>query len=184
MMIIYVHGFGSSGFGGKAKLFKEYFDEELITPSLSYVPALAINTLEQIIEMLLFKEEEVYLVGSSLGGYYAIYLANKYNLKAVLINPAVNPYVTLDRLGIARNYYDSSSFEVTSSHLDTLKNLNIETITNQEKFMVLIQTDDEVLDYNEAVEKLPNSDLNIEEGGNHSFENIESYFRKINSFFT
>jgi len=181
-MIIYIHGFGSSGLGGKASLFKDYFEDEVITPSLSYVPSLAINTLEQLIEMLLEKEENVSLVGSSLGGYYSIYLANKYDLKAVLINPAIYPYKTLDKEGTAMNYYDSSSFEVTKEHINSLKSFEVIEIENQENFLTLLQMDDEVLDYNEAVEKLPNSELVIEEGGNHSFENIESYFRKIYSF--
>lgn len=181
-MIIYIHGFGSSGHGGKASLFREYFEEEVIAPSLSYVPSLAIDTLEQLIEMLLEKEETVGLVGSSLGGYYAIYLANKYNLKAVLINPSIYPYKTLDKIGMAMNYYDSTSFEVTREHINALKSMEFETIQNQENFITLLQTDDEVLDYNDAVEKLPDSELVIEEGGNHSFENIESYFRKIGTF--
>ncbi len=181
-MILYIHGFGSSGQGGKATLFREYFEDEVIIPSLSYVPSLAIDTLEQIIEMLLSKDETVGLVGSSLGGYYAIYLANKYDLKAVLINPAIYPYKTLDKVGMAMNYFDGSSFEVTSEHLKNLKSYEVEFVKNEENFLTLLQTDDEVLDYNEAVEKLPNSDLVIEEGGNHSFENIESYFRKIGSF--
>ncbi len=181
-MIIYIHGFGSSGHGGKAILFREYFEEEVIAPSLSYVPNLAIDTLEQIIEMLLEKEENIGLVGSSLGGYYAIYLANKYDLKAVLINPAIYPYRTLDKIGMARNYYDESSFEITNSHIQSLKALEVNDIKNQENFMTLLQTDDEVLDYNEAVQKLPNSELVIEEGGSHSFENIESFFRKISVF--
>lgn len=181
-MILYIHGFGSSGHGGKASLFREYFEEEVIAPSLSYVPNLAIDTLEQLIETLLELDEEVGLVGSSLGGYYAIYLANKYDLKAVLINPAIYPYKTLDKIGNAMNYYDGSSFEVTKEHMQSLKSLEVENIENQENFLVLLQTNDEVLDYNDAVEKLPNSDLVIEEGGNHSFENIESYFRKIGSF--
>ncbi len=181
-MILYIHGFGSSGQGGKATLFREYFEDEVIIPSLSYVPSLAIDTLEQIIEMLLSKDETVGLVGSSLGGYYAIYLANKYDLKAVLINPAIYPYKTLDKVGMAMNYFDGSNFEVTSEHLKNLKSYEVEFVKNEENFLTLLQTDDEVLDYNEAVEKLPNSDLVIEEGGNHSFENIESYFRKIGSF--
>ena len=183
-MIIYIHGFGSSGHGGKASLFREYFEDEVLAPSLSYVPSLAIDTLEQIIEMLLQKDETVGLVGSSLGGYYAIYLASKYNLKAVLINPAIYPYNTLDKIGMARNYYDDTSFEVTNSHMQALKSFEIMNIENQENFLTLLQTEDEVLDYNDAIEKLPNSDLVIEEGGNHSFENIESYFRKIYSFLT
>jgi len=181
-MIIYIHGFGSSGHGGKASLFREYFEEEVIAPSLSYVPNLAIDTLEQLIELLLEKGENVGLVGSSLGGYYSIYLATKYNLKAVLINPAVYPYHTLDKLGMAMNYYDGTSFEVTKEHITALKGLEINEVPDQENFMTLLQTDDEVLDYNEAVEKLSDSELVIEEGGNHSFENIESYFRKIGSF--
>ena len=181
-MILYIHGFGSSGQGGKATLFREYFEDEVIIPSLSYVPSLAIDTLEQIIEMLLSKDETVGLVGSSLGGYYAIYLANKYDLKAVLINPAIYPYKTLDKVGMAMNYFDGSNFEVTSEHLKNLKSYEVDFVKNEENFLTLLQTDDEVLDYNEAVEKLPNSDLVIEEGGNHSFENIESYFRKIGSF--
>lgn len=181
-MILYIHGFGSSGHGGKASLFREYFEEEVIAPSLSYVPSLAIDTLEQLIEMLLEKGESVGLVGSSLGGYYSIYLASKYNLKAVLINPAVYPYKTLDKIGLAMNYYDSTSFEVTKEHINYLKSIEIDEVVNQERFLTLLQTEDEVLDYNEAVEKLPNSELVIEEGGNHSFENIESYFRKIGSF--
>ena len=181
-MILYIHGFGSSGHGGKASLFSEYFEEEVISPSLSYVPNLAIDTLEQLIETLLELDEDVGLVGSSLGGYYAIYLANKYDLKAVLINPAIHPYKTLDKIGNATNYYDGSSFEVTKEHMQSLKSFEVNSVENEENFLVLLQTEDEVLDYNEAVEKLPNSELVIEEGGNHSFENIESYFRKIGSF--
>lgn len=181
-MIIYIHGFGSSGFGGKATLFKEYFEEEIIMPSLSYVPALAISTLEELIELFQERDEEVSLVGSSLGGYYAIYLAQKYDLKAVLINPAIKPYVTLDKIGMATNYFDYSSFEVTSEHMTTLKKIDVTQIQNQEKFLVLLQTGDEVLDYNEAAEKLSESELVIDEGGNHSFESIDRYFRRIDSF--
>lgn len=181
-MIIYIHGFGSSGHGGKATLFREYFEEEVFAPSLSYVPNLAIDTLEQLIEVLLDKGENVGLVGSSLGGYYAIYLANKYDLKAVLINPAIYPYKTLDKIGMQENYYDGSSFEMTREHGQSLKSFEVEEIENQENFLTLLQTGDEVLDYTEAEEKLSDSELVIEEGGNHSFENIESYFRKIGSF--
>lgn len=181
-MTIYIHGFASSGLGGKASKFKEYFEDEVITPSLSYVPSLAINTLEQLIETYQSLEEDVFLVGSSLGGYYSIYLANKYKLKAVLINPAIYPYETLDKVGMVTNYYDYSSFEVTKEHLDYLKSIEVSTINNQSNFMVLLQEDDEVLDFNEAVEKLPQSELVIEEGGSHSFDEIEKYFRKIGQF--
>lgn len=182
-MIVYIHGFGSSGYGGKATLFKEYFKSKIIAPSLSYVPFLAIDTLEQLIKLLKQKGEEVNLIGSSLGGYYSIYLANKYNLKAVLINPAIYPYKTLDKIGLAKNYFDDTKFEITSIHLEQLKQIEVHNIKNQEKFLTLLQTDDEVLDYKQAINKLPDSNLEVVKGGNHSFENIQSYFLKIESFF-
>ena len=113
-MIIVIHGFGSAGRGGKAMFFREYFKSRgalCLAPSLSYVPELAIDTLEQLIESC---GEDVTLIGSSLGGYYAIYLAEKYGLKAVLINPAVDSSETLKRVlemgGMAKNYYDDTDF--------------------------------------------------------------------------
>ncbi|MGA1931142.1 YqiA/YcfP family alpha/beta fold hydrolase [Arcobacter sp. YIC-464] len=185
-MIIYIHGFASSGFGSKAQKFVEYFEEDIITPSLSNIPNLAINTLEQLIEAFLNKGEKVSLIGSSLGGFYSIYLANKYNLKAVLINPAVNPMETLNRyeeVEMVENYYDNSRFEFTHEHIMSLENYDVSYLDNPTNFMTLLQMEDEVLDYEEAASKLEETNLEIEEGGNHSFEGIERYFRKIDSFF-
>lgn len=185
-MIIYIHGFASSGFGSKPQKFKEYFEEEIITISLSTIPNLAIDTLEQIIEFSLNKDEDVYLIGSSLGGFYALYLANKYDLKAVLINPAVNPWSTLHRyegVEFVTNYYDNSRFEFTSEHIKSLRNYEVNFLKEPENFITLLQEEDEVLDFNDSANKLKDTQLIIEEGGNHSFEGIERYFRKISSFF-
>ncbi|APW66055.1 esterase [Poseidonibacter parvus] len=186
-MIIYIHGFGSAGFGAKAQKFLEYFEDEIITPSLSTIPNLAISTLEQIIEAFLHRDEKVSLIGSSLGGFYALYLANKYNLKAVLINPSVYPWITLesyrqDENELATNYYDNSKFEFNYSHSQSLLNFEVKEIKKPKNFLTLLQMEDEVLDYTQAEEKLFETNLEIEEGGNHSFDGIERYFRKVDSF--
>ena len=182
-MIIYIHGFGSSGSGGKATIFKDYYKEEIHLPSLSYVPTLAIHTLEDLIQMILVNDKNINLIGSSLGGYYAMYLANKYNLKAVLINPAITPYKSLDKVGMATNYYDMSTFEITRDHIESLKTFEVHEIKNQKNFMVLLQKGDDLLDYRDAANKLPTSNLNIEEGGNHAYEGIQRHFEDINKFF-
>lgn len=185
-MIIYIHGFASSGFGAKAKEFKEYFKDEIITISLPTIPNLAIDTLEQIIEAFLNKGEKVSLIGSSLGGFYSLYLANKYDLKAVLINPAVVPWGTLDRfegIEFITNYYDNSRFEFTKEQINSLKNFEVRVIQNPKNIITLLQKKDEVLDYKEAEKTLENTHLIVEDGGNHSFVNIARYFEKIDSFF-
>lgn len=180
-MIIYIHGFGSSGQSGKANLFREYFKKnniEYIAPSLSYIPELAVTTLEELINSY----SNVSLIGSSLGGFYSIYLAEKYRLKAVLINPAVKSEKTLKKhielKNRAESYYDGSCFEWRESHLDMLKKYVVEKPTIGE-YLLMLNKRDEVLDYRDALEKLADAKKIIEEGGSHRFENIEKYLEKI-----
>ena len=179
-MIIYIHGFGSSGEGHKAKQFREYFKEDgFIAPSLSYIPDLAIKTLEELIESY---HGDVKLIGSSLGGFYSLYLGKKYNLQVVLINPSVYPFITLKKvLGNAPSYYDASTFTWIESHIEMLKKYEVQKV-DEKIFMLLLQTGDTTLDYMHAVNKLPNSNLVVEEGGSHSFDCVERHFDAIRNF--
>ena len=180
-MIIYIHGFGSHGSGSKANAFRSYFKkkgEAFIAPSLSYIPDLAIQTLEELIESY----NDVKLIGSSLGGFYTLYLAQKYGLKAVLINPSIYPYITLKKvLGEAPGFYDESYFSWMQSHLKMLKKYETDSVV-QEDIMLLLQKGDETLDYREAEVKLPNVKQIVEEGGSHSFDGIERLFDEVDDF--
>lgn len=184
-MIIYIHGFGSSGEATKAQMFRKFCEEKqirYIAPSLSTIPDLALKTLSELIESYQ-DNEKVYLVGASLGGYYSMYLSDKYDLPTVLINPAIYPFETLKRaLGKGINYYDNSAYEWNESHLDMLINYEIED-PQMENFFLLLQKGDEILDYEEAIEKLPEAQMVVEEGGTHGFEGIEHHFEKIREFF-
>ncbi|MDD2370146.1 MAG: esterase, partial [Sulfuricurvum sp.] len=148
----------------------------------STIPDLAIRTLEELIESFQ-PVEKVCLAGSSLGGYYAMFLSQKYNLPCVLINPAIHPYITLERsLGFPSNFYDQSTYEWNRAHLDMLKRLELNE-PSKNKCLLLLQTGDELLDYTEAVSKLPDAETIVEEGGNHGFEGIERHFGNIIEFF-
>ena len=181
-MIIYIHGFASNGDGKKAKLFRTYFkqkNKKFIAPSLSYIPDLAIQTLQELIELC---DDEVFLIGSSLGGFYSMYLAKKYNLKAVLINPAIHSDKTLKKVyGFKQNFYDNSKFEWLPSHVDMLQKYIVDNTQNT-NLMLLLQKGDEVLDYKEAQTKLKKARLILEDGGNHSFVAIERHLKKIEEF--
>ena len=189
-MIIYIHGFGGSGQGSKAEKFRDYFysqGKEFIAPSLSYVPELAIQTLEELTKSY---KQDVYLIGSSLGGFYATHLSQLQAVKrVVLINPSINADVTLQRsLGSAKNFYDLSSFEWNSRHIQTLEHFKSKlasiVYTNQEKYLLLVQKGDELLDYEEAVTFYTDAKQIVEEGGSHSFDGIERYFEQIETFFS
>jgi len=183
-MILYLHGFGSSGMGNKAAALRSLLsDQTFIAPSLSYVPALAISTLCELIEAFQ-KHEKVYLIGSSLGGYYSIYLSEKYTIPAILINPAIYPYKKLELvLGQALNYHDLSHFEWRETHLQMLKNIEIES-PEPKNYLLLLQKGDEILDYREALHKFPAVSHIVEEGGDHSFIGIERHVERIKEFFS
>jgi predicted esterase YcpF (UPF0227 family) len=180
--IIYIHGFGSSGFGVKAKLFRDYFKQKSVrffAPSLSYVPYLAVETLKELAQNC----PKPLFIGSSLGGFYALYLAKLYGTKAVLINPALYAPTTLKRhiSGYANNYYDLSKFEWNDQHLKMLEEY-ITTDVDEKSIMLLLQTGDDVIDYKESLELLPNAKRIVEEGGTHGFEAIERHFETIERF--
>jgi predicted esterase YcpF (UPF0227 family) len=183
-MIIYIHGFGGCGDGVKASILRDILKPYgFMAPSLSYVPDLAIHTLEEIIESLI-KYEDIHLIGSSLGGYYATYLADKYNLKAVLINPSTKPTVTLAKVkGTPPNFYDGSFFSWVDEHIEKLKKYDVkDEDIKSELYFLLTQTEDELLDYKLGVEKYKGGKMIVEEGGNHSYVGIETKVDEILKF--
>lgn len=181
-MIIYIHGFGGSGLGTKAVLFREYFGQKIVAPSLPYQPFLAIDSLSQIINSI-SPYEKVFLVGSSLGGYYALYLAHKFALKCVLINPALYPQKTLHNYtGRAISFYDESYFDWTSLHVKELAQFEVANPMEID-CMVLLQKGDELLDFKQSAALFRPSCLRIEEGGSHAFDGVERYFGEIGEFF-
>lgn len=182
MITIYIHGFGGSGQGLKASLFREdhkKYNKNFIAPSLSHIPDLAISTLEELIESY---NKEVTLIGSSLGGYYAAYLANKYNIKAVLLNPSTEPFITVKRiLDNDPEYYKSYNFIITDEHIEMLRKYDTE-LQDPTLIMVMVQTGDNLLDHTKALKKFKDSKQMVEEGGSHFFENIETHFNDIERF--
>ncbi|MBN2894574.1 MAG: esterase [Campylobacterales bacterium] len=188
-MILYLHGFASSARGSKARLFCSLTcNEPIYAPTLSTIPDLAIESLCGLIELLQKSSDpklrEVKLVGSSLGGYYARYLALRYGLRAVLINPALRPYERLrEALGQMTHYGDLSRFEWNEAHLNALKRFDLGALQEGERLLVLLQKGDELLDYREAETMLEGARIMIEEGGSHAFEGIEHQLRTISDFF-
>lgn len=143
------------------------------------MPELAIKTLEELIQVF---GGDVVLIGSSLGGFYSVYLSEKFGLKAVLVNPAITPEITLKQsLGNAQNYYDESSFSWQNSHVEMLAGLNTEHQT-PENIWLFVQKGDEVLDYQDACQRYAESPMIVEEGGNHSFAGFERYIPRIAEF--
>ena len=185
--LLYLHGFNSSPQSHKAQLIAQYMQQRnclhlLLSPQIPVVPEEARVFLEQLVEETL-KTHSLSFVGSSLGGYYATYLAEKYAGTAVLINPSVKPYQTLKAyLGENRFYFDDGYWDFNESHIKQLKDMDVDKITQAERYFVLLQTGDETLDYGEAQLKYKQAKCIIEQGGDHSFVGLERYLPQIMQF--
>lgn len=176
-MILYIHGFASCGQGNKSRLLQEFFGD-VIAPDLPSAPHKAVQHLEKI----LTQNSIDLLVGSSLGGYYATYLAQKYGIKGVLLNPSTRPYHTLKPyIGINKRFCDGEEFEWKEEYLQELFAYDT-TNLRKNLLLVLLQSGDEVLDYREAFEKYSNQRRVVEYGGNHRFENLQDYLCMIKNF--
>lgn len=183
MRFLYIHGFASSGESHKARALKTGLaPDEVMTPTLSYVPSLAFQTLRQLVDESLAQKEELTLIGASLGGYYATHLSWLYNLKAILINPAIAPYETLKlAIGEMINYSTKERFLWTHAHLEELKTLYTPH-PDESKLLLLLQKGDELLNYLDALKRFPRAKNIIEEGGNHQFQGIERHIEMILRF--
>jgi predicted esterase YcpF (UPF0227 family) len=190
--VLYIHGFNSSPLSLKAEQTRQYIAQYLphvifICPQLKCSPQEAIEQLEGIIENDQQGITHWSLIGSSLGGFFSSYLAQKYNLKAVLVNPAVKPYELLkDYLGEQVNPYTEETYQVTPEFVHYLKsieqnNLGFEDDTKN-NYRVMVQMGDEVLDYQQAVEKYENCQLVLEKAGDHSFINFDHHLPEITHF--
>ena len=197
--LIYIHGFNSSPKSAKAQLLSKAMSElgrevEFSAPQLPLDPEQAIRKLEALIETNLQQKNTpgITLVGSSLGGYYAIWLANKYNLKAVLVNPSVRPYDSLKaHLGEVENIYTGEKFTFEESHIEVLNSFDVKAPGKPENYYLMVQSGDEVLDYRQALEKF-SIDENLEnvegikcklqKGGSHGFDKFENMIPGIFEF--
>ena len=186
-LLLYIHGFNSSPLSHKANVMKEYCqqhrpDIKVVVPQLPCFPQKAAECLLNIIEQ--HKDDyQIGLIGSSLGGYLSMWLNRQFGFKAVVVNPAVKPYELLaDYLGEQENPYTHQRYALESVHIDELKALDTPIIKQAKDFWLLQQTEDEVLDYRQAVEKFSGAKQTVEEGGDHSFVNFERYPQQIIEF--
>jgi len=181
-VIVYLHGFNSSPQSHKAQVLDKYMQAHALAnryacPSL---PPLAKDAIREIEKLPL--GAGTCFVGSSLGGFYATWLAEKYGAKAILINPAIDPHVGLRAyLGPQTNLHTGAPYELTERHLQEWAAFVAPAI-HPERYLLLVETGDEVLDYRRAVERYAGAQQVVVQGGDHSLQSFPQHLPAILRF--
>jgi len=146
-MIIYCHGFGSSGQATKAIQLRKYFGNiQVETPDLPPEPFQALAKIKSVIVGT--ANEPMLLVGSSLGGFYALWLHQEQNVPAVLLNPAVNPAAgAQDQDKLTRHFEPQALSAWRGTYVAQLRELVCSpTVINPQNLYVFLNRNDEILD--------------------------------------
>lgn len=183
--ILYIHGFNSSPASLKARQLTRVMrnlglEEQLRVPALHHHPRQAVVQLESAIVGL----GRPLLVGSSLGGYYATFLAERHGLKALLINPAVAPHRLLlgDYLGPQTSFHTGEVWQLTEAHVAALAELEVPPPRDAGRYRVWLQSGDETLDYRRAEAYYQACSLDIQAGGDHSYQGFAGRIPELLAF--
>ena len=169
---MYLHGFISSPRSKKAVTLGDYVrnyapELDYRVPALHHRPAQAIGQAVEACRDV--RTDDLTLIGSSLGGFYATVLAERLGCRAALLNPAVHPHRHFERyLGPQTNLYTGESFVLTREHVDELRAMDPPAITRPERYWLFVETGDEVLDYRDAVAYYAGALQDVVRGGDHA----------------
>jgi len=183
---LYIHGFRSSSQSRKAQQLGAWMaehrpDVRFLCPDLSFDPAAALAQLEAVCGACL--PSELTLVGSSLGGFYALVLAERFGCKAVLLNPSLRPYETLRaHLGAQTNLYTGEPFVLETRHLDFLRLQAVEKVARPENYFPIVEMGDELLDHRCTLEHFAGSHSIVVTGGDHELKSFPQHIPALIAF--
>lgn len=187
--LLYLHGFRSSPQSNKARIMADYVSAKhpkvrWWCPQLPPSPRDAASLIVEGIAS--WPRQSMAVMGSSLGGYYASWVAQLARCKSVLINPAVNPARDLEKyIGEQASWHDpEEKFFFRPEYIDELRLLDTRSMTPAAPEMVLIAQGDEVLDWTEMSARYPHALQLVQEGGDHALSNFEEYLGRVEEFLT
>ena len=185
--LLYLHGFRSSPRSFKAQMVEaqvrlRHPEVTWYCPQLPPSPKAAMEMVRQAIAS--WPRERMAVAGSSLGGFYATWVAEETGCRAVLLNPAVDPARDLGRhVGEQTSWHDPSEhFYFAPGYVDELRALEKGPVRHPERYFAVIAKGDEVLDWREMTGRYPGIRLKLLEGGDHALSDFDRHIEEVLAF--
>jgi len=188
-LVVYLHGFRSSPNSSKAVKTKEAIKALSTTdnPIHWYCPQLLASpkqSMDMVIEYIQANPvDRLIVIGSSLGGFYANYLAERYQCKAVTLNPAVRaPRELAPHVGVMTAYDSDEPFDFRPEYIDELCALQVERLARPENYFLIAAKGDELLDWKEMVDFYSGAQQSVLEGSDHGISEYSEYLPQVMRF--
>lgn len=188
-LVVYLHGFRSSPNSTKAVMTGEavralssvHHSYEWYCPQLLASPKASLEMVTKYIDQTKF--DRIVIVGSSLGGFYTNYLAEKYHCKGITLNPAVYAARELEpHVGMMTAYDSEEPLDFKAEYIDELRALQVGPITDPERYFLIAAKGDELLDWKEMVAFYPDAKQLILEGGDHGISDYANHLPAVIDF--
>lgn len=185
-MILYLHGFRSSPLSMKSRLLAAQMQaleraDDWLCPQLPASPKLAIELALELVNKV--APEDLTIIGSSLGGYYATWLAEQLGCRAVLLNPAIVPLIDLEQhVGLTTEFHSDKPFEFKREYIDELRDFAVATITQPQRYFLIAATGDEVLDYRDMLAHYQGAQQTVIAGSDHGISEFADYLAPVLAF--
>jgi len=185
--VLYLHGFRSSPQSTKARQMAAVMATQFphLTwwcPQLPPSPQAAATLIADGTRH--WPTHSMAVMGSSLGGFYATWVAAQRGCKAVLLNPAVDPARDLARyIGEQTAWHDPTErFYFAPEFVDELRALTVGALPHPERVWALIAQGDEVLDWREMTARYPGAHQVVIAGGDHAISDFAQYLPQVLHF--
>ncbi len=185
-MILYLHGFRSSPASRKAQqilsaLAARGLADDYLCPQLPASPRRAVELA--LATARLDDPARLALIGSSLGGYYATWIAERLGCRAVLLNPAIAPYEDLKlHLGRQPVFHSQESIDMRPEYLDELRAIDTPRITRPERYLLLAASGDELIDYRTMIARYAGCRQRLIDGSDHQLSDFENHLDEVLEF--
>ena len=185
--VLYLHGFRSSPQSTKAQQVASVMATQFAhltwwCPQLPPSPKAAAELIQA--GTADWPSHHMAIIGSSLGGFYATWLASQRGCKAVLLNPAIDPARDLAKyIGEQSTWHHPAErFYFAPEFVDELRALEVGPLPHPERLWALIAKGDDVLDWREMTARYPGSPQVVMEGGDHAISTFETYLPQVIEF--
>lgn len=192
-MILYLHGFRSSPASAKSSLLAAALrarglSEQWCCPQLPASPraamALALGHAQDWLAAG-GKPDGLVVMGSSLGGFYATWLAERLGIRAVVLNPVVHASRDLaTQVGSHRGFHDDQPFEFLPEYVAELTQAeaDIPPELDPARYFLVAATGDEVLDWRDMRERYRGCRQRIIQGSDHGLSDFADYLPEVLAF--